>query len=90
MNHQQDDADDEENPRDLRRDGGHTCGTKDTGDQPDDKKYESVIQHCDTSLSGVIKHTVCRCFCWEKTLFNTSHCVTPCRRLLQPQWHKRR
>lgn len=38
MNDQQDNADDEENPRDLRSNGRHTCGPKHAGDQPDDKK----------------------------------------------------
>jgi hypothetical protein len=51
MDHQQDDAYDEENPRDLRGDGGNACRTKNTGDQPDDEKNECVIQHWDTSFS---------------------------------------
>jgi hypothetical protein len=38
MNNQQDDADDEENPRNLRRDGGHARGAKHTSDQANDKK----------------------------------------------------
>ena len=36
VNHQQDDADDEEDPGDLRRDRGHACRTKNTSNQSDD------------------------------------------------------
>jgi len=39
VNHQQDYADDEENPRDLRGDGRHTRGTKNTGNQPNYQEH---------------------------------------------------
>ena len=51
MNHQQDDANDEENPRDLRRNGRDTRGAEHAGNQADDKKNERVIQHNNTSCS---------------------------------------
>ncbi len=51
MNHQQDDTDDEENPRDLRSHGRDASRSKNTRNQPNDEKHESVIQHGDTSLS---------------------------------------
>jgi hypothetical protein len=84
MDHQQDDADDEENPRDLRSDRRHTSSAKHASDQPNDKKYQSVIQHCDTSLANVIKHTVCRNFQGQKH----GEAITlgwQCRKLLQPE-----
>jgi hypothetical protein len=51
MDHQQDDANDEENPRDLRRDGCNARGTEHASDQANDKENKRVIQHWDTSLS---------------------------------------
>ena len=38
MNHQQDDTDDKQNPRDLRRNGRHAGGAKHACDQTDDQK----------------------------------------------------
>lgn len=50
MDHQQDDADDEEDPGDLRSDRCDTCGTEHACNQADDEKYERVIQQSNTSL----------------------------------------
>ena len=51
VNHQQDNADDEEDPRDLRRNRRNASGSENAGNQSDHEKYESVIQHSNTSLS---------------------------------------
>jgi hypothetical protein len=51
VNHQQDNTDDEENPCDLRCNGGNACRTENARDQPDNEKNKCVIQHWDTSLS---------------------------------------
>jgi inward rectifier potassium channel len=51
MNHQQDDADDEENPGDLRGDRSDAGRAKNARNQSDDEKHQSVIQHGCTSLS---------------------------------------
>ena len=88
MNDQQDDANDEEDPCDLRRDGRHTRGTKDTRNQPDDEKNQCVIKHFYTSLSPVIKHTVCRFFP-ERKQRSAGYIASP-RVAVQcsTQWHE--
>jgi hypothetical protein len=52
MDHQQDDADDEEHPRDLSRDSRDAAGAKHSSNQADDEKHERVIKHGHTSFSG--------------------------------------
>ena len=51
MHDQQDDADDEENPGDLRSDRRDAGSPENTSNQPNHQKHESVIQHSNTSLS---------------------------------------
>src|SRR5438105_10378246 len=51
MDHQKDDPDDEENPRNLRSDRRHAGRSEHTSNQSDDEKHESVIQHGNTSFS---------------------------------------
>jgi hypothetical protein len=51
MNHQQHDADDEQNPRDFRRDDGNARRAEDTGHETHNQEYKRVIKHWSTSLS---------------------------------------
>src|SRR5262245_47942680 len=55
MDHQQHDADDEQNPRDLRRNDGNARGAQNSGHQTNDEKHQRVIQHWDTSYSRRVK-----------------------------------
>ena len=50
MDHQQDDADDEQNPGDLRSNRGNTSCAENTSNQTHHEKNQRVIQHSDTSL----------------------------------------
>jgi hypothetical protein len=51
MDHEQDNPDDEQYPGNLRSNRRYAGGSEDTGNQTNDQKNESVIQHSDTSLS---------------------------------------
>jgi len=60
MDHQQDDADDEEDPGDLRSDGRDAGGTQHTCNQTNDEKHERVIQHFTPPFRNDQKQKVCR------------------------------
>ena len=51
MDHQEHDADDEENPRDFRRDDGNARRAQHTGYETHNQEYKRVIKHWDTSFS---------------------------------------